>query len=351
MTRIGKLRNLLRESDLSGIFVKGLPSIRYFTGFSGDDSLLFVDEERVIIFTDSRYTLQAKNQAAECMITECHDGLWQEAAKLRFSSKRIGFDGDHFTYREFQCLISQLGEIESQSVDLVGLRSIKDSDELLLLRKAVAISDIAFEAVLPKLHAGMSEIEAAAMLEYEMRHHGSEKTAFPTIVASGKRSALPHGIATSKIIEQGDFVTFDFGAVYQGYHSDITRTIAMGKASAWQREIYDIVYEAQRLGVANAKAGISGVALDSIVREYIKSKGYGDYFGHGLGHGVGLEIHELPVASKRGIATLETNMVVTIEPGIYIPGKGGVRIEDTIVIASEGCDILTGVNKQLLEIN
>lgn len=351
MTRIGKLRTLLRESDLSGIFVKGLPSIRYFTGFTGDDSLLFVDEERVIIFTDSRYTLQAKNQAAECMITECNDGLWKEAAKLRFSSKRIGFDGDHFTYREFQCLMSQLGEIESQSVDLVGLRSIKDKDELLLLRKAVAISDIAFEAVLPKLHAGMTEIEAAAMLEYEMRHHGSEKTAFPTIVASGKRSALPHGIATSKIIEQCDFVTFDFGAVYQGYHSDITRTIVMGKASAWQREIYDIVYEAQCLGVANAKAGISGVELDNIVREYIKGKGYGDYFGHGLGHGVGLEIHELPVASKRGTATLETNMVVTIEPGIYIPGKGGVRIEDTIVIASEGCDILTGVNKQLLEIN
>lgn len=351
MNRMDRLRQFLQDNGLSGIFIKGLSSIRYFTGFTGDDSLVYVDKEQAIIITDSRYTLQAESQASECLVMEHKDGLWEIAGKLNFSEKRIAFDGDCFSYHDFDCLRKQMGAANLSSVSLVGLRSIKDEEEIELIKKAVDISDKAFEFMLNKLHAGMTETEAAALLEFEMRRLGSEGVSFPTIVASGIRSALPHGIATSKFIENGDFVTFDFGAIYAGYHSDITRTVVIAKSSSWQHEIYELVREAQLLGIKNARAGITGAELDAIVRSFITSHGYGQYFGHGLGHGVGLDIHELPVASKRGKEKLETNMLVTVEPGIYIPGKGGVRIEDVIVIAPDGCNILTNASKQLFEIN
>lgn len=351
MKRIDRLRQFLNDKGLSGIFIKGLSSIRYFTGFSGDDSLVFIDNRQAIIITDSRYTLQAASQATECLVMEQKEGLWKIAGKLNISGKHIGFDGECFSYHDYDCLREEMGDADLSSVSLVGLRSIKEEAEIEMIKKAVAISDIAFELMLNNLHAGMRETEAAALLEFEMRRLGSEGVAFPTIVASGIRSALPHGIATSKLIENGDFVTFDFGAIYEGYHSDITRTVVIGKSSSWQRELYGLVKDAQLLGIKSARAGITGAELDSIVRSYITSLGYGQYFGHGLGHGVGLDIHELPVASKRGKEKLETNMVVTVEPGIYIPGKGGVRIEDVIVIAPDGCNILTNASKQLFEIN
>ena len=351
MNRMDRLRQFLQDTGLSGVFIKGLSSIRYFTGFSGDDSLVFVDKEQAIIITDSRYTLQAAAQAPECLVFEHTDGLWESVRKLNFPGGKFGFDGDCFSYNDFQCLSSQLSGSTLSSISLVGLRSIKDEEEIALIKKAVEISDKAFESMLNKLHEGMRETEAAALLEFEMRRLGSEGVSFATIVASGIRSALPHGIATSKIFENGDFVTFDFGAIYAGYHSDITRTIVIGKSSSWQQELYELVREAQLLGIKNARAGITGAELDAIVRSFITSHGYGQYFGHGLGHGVGLDIHELPVASKRGKEKLETNMVVTVEPGIYIPGKGGVRIEDVIVIAPDGCNILTNASKQLFEIN
>ena len=351
MNRMDRLRHYLQERGLSGIFIKGLSSIRYFTGFSGDDSLIFIDNKQAIVITDSRYTLQAAAQSPECLVLEHTDGLWEAVRKLNFSGEKFGFDGDCFSYHDFQCLSSQLSSSTLSSISLVGLRSIKEDEEITLIKKAVEISDKAFEFMLNNLHEGMREIEAAALLEYEMRRLGSEGVSFPTIVASGVRSALPHGIASSKVIERGDFVTFDFGAIYSGYHSDITRTVVIGSASPWQHAIYELVSEAQMLGIKNARAGITGTELDAIVRSYITNHGYGQYFGHGLGHGVGLDIHELPVASRRGKEKLETNMVVTVEPGIYIPGKGGVRIEDVIVIAPDGCNILTNASKRLFEIN
>ncbi|MGE4589601.1 MAG: M24 family metallopeptidase [Acidaminococcaceae bacterium] len=351
MNRLDRLRHFLQERCLSGIFIKGLSSIRYFTGFSGDDSLLFIDNRQAVIVTDSRYTLQAVSQAPDCFVLEHTDGLWEAIKKINFSGRLFGFDGDSFSYQDYQLLSSQLGDSILSSFSLVSLRSIKDEMEIELIKKAVAISDKAFEFMLDNLHEGMREIEAAALLEYEMRRLGSEGVSFPTIVASGTRSALPHGIASSKVIEKGDFVTFDFGATYCGYHSDITRTLVVGKASSWQQKIYELVCEAQMLGIKNAKAGMTGAELDALVRSYITSRGYGQYFGHGLGHGVGLDIHELPVASRRGKEKLAANMVVTVEPGIYIPGKGGVRIEDVIVITPDGCNVLTNASKILFEIN
>ena len=184
-----------------------------------------------------------------------------------------------------------------------------------------------------------------------MRSLGAEKLAFETIVASGERSALPHGIASDKEVEIGDFITFDFGAVYDGYHSDMTRTVVLGMANSWHKEIYTIVEEAQWRGLKNAKPGITGAELDAVVRDYITSRGYGENYVHGLGHGIGLEIHEMPNINKRGQnVVLQPGMTFTVEPGIYIPGKGGVRIEDTVVLTDEGAKVLTGVKKQLMEI-
>lgn len=183
-----------------------------------------------------------------------------------------------------------------------------------------------------------------------MRSLGSEGVSFDTIVASGHRSALPHGAPTDKKIEVGDFVTFDFGALYNGYHSDTTRTVVMGMANSWHREIYTVVQEAQYRGIKAARPGITGKELDGMIREYIESRGYGKYFTHGLGHGVGLEIHELPNINSRGDIVLQEGMVFTVEPGVYIQGKGGVRIEDTVVLTKDGARSLTGLKKTLTEI-
>ncbi|MEG2515832.1 MAG: aminopeptidase P family protein [Acidaminococcaceae bacterium] len=352
MTRIDRLRTLLHHKSLEGCFIKGLASIRYLTGFSGEDSLLFIDHKHCQLITDARYTVQATTETAstDCQIIEQQDGLWKAASELELPKQQLGFDGGYFTYDEFAQLSAVVTNRQWQSLSLAQLRRVKDKKELQSLTRAVNISDRAFEALLPELISGMTELEAAAKLEYKMRLFGSEGVAFPTIVASGERSALPHGTATQKPLTNGDFVTFDFGAVYEGYHSDITRTVVMGKAANWQHDIYRTVLAAQLLGCRSARAGLTGKQLDTIVRDYISQAGYGQYFGHGLGHGVGLEIHEEPVVSKRGESELEAQSVITIEPGIYIPGKGGVRIEDTVVLTNTGCQILTGVSKQLLEI-
>ena len=237
-----------------------------------------------------------------------------------------------------------------QSIDFSDIRMIKDKKELDLLLKAASIADEAFIHLLEDIKPGCTERSLAGRLEYYMRALGSEKTSFDTIVASGVRSALPHGMASDKVIEVGDFITFDFGAVYKGYHSDMTRTLVVGLANSWQQEIYTIVEEAQRKGLKAAEAGMTGRELDAIVRDSITACGYGDYYVHGTGHGVGLEIHEMPMINKRGATVLQTGMIFTIEPGIYIPGKGGVRIEDTVVLTEDGARALNGVKKQLIEI-
>jgi len=227
---------------------------------------------------------------------------------------------------------------------------VKDERELECLWQAHKIADAAFEQLLKELKAGMTEKELAARLEYYMRSLGSDGVSFDTIVASGHRSALPHGAPTDKVVEVGDFVTFDFGALYNGYHSDTTRTVVMGMANSWHREIYTVVQEAQYRGLKAAKPGITGKELDAEIREYLESRGYGKYFNHGLGHGVGLEIHELPNINSRGDIVLQEGMVFTIEPGVYIQGRGGVRIEDTVVLTKEGTHSLTALKKTLTEI-
>jgi Xaa-Pro aminopeptidase len=267
-------------------------------------------------------------------------------------SGTVALDGDYFSYSEQCALAAALPNVTWENVDLVALRQVKNALELEYITTAVAISDEAFTQLIPYIRVGISEVELAAQLEFNMRKLGSEGAAFSTIVASGARSALPHGIATGKLVAKGDLVTFDFGAIYKGYCSDITRTLVLGEAADWQKEIYSIVLNANLLGESTVKSGITGFEVDAKVRSFIADNGYGAYFGHGLGHGVGLDIHEQPVLSRSGRKTmLSANAVVTIEPGIYIPGKGGVRIEDTVVVTQDGCHILTATPKQLLEIS
>ena len=349
MKALERLRAFLEQEKVDGIFIKGDSSIRYFTGFTGGESLLYVDARRAVIITDSRYTLQVRQQAPECELVEHLHGFWPEAAKLP-QSDNLALDGDYFSYTEQCALAAVLPHAAWKNVNLVGLRAVKTPEEMQLIRRAVAISDEAFLQLLPHIRAGRKESELAAELEYNMRKLGSTKPSFETICASGKRSALPHGVASDKVVEEGDFITFDFGATYGGYCSDITRTVVVGKAAPWQKEIYDIVLQANLLGEKTLKAGLTGIQVDGAVRDFIGSKGYGPNFGHGLGHGVGLDIHEKPVLTRANGQPLPAGAVVTIEPGIYLPDKGGVRIEDTVLVTETGCERLTSVPKELKEL-
>jgi len=352
--RLRKLRQYLQSEALDAVIISKEENLHYFSGFTGDSTMLFVSQEQAELITDFRYVEQAKQQANEFVIVEQKQGLLKVAAERIQKSglKKVGFEGAALTYNDFAALYKLLPGIEfNKPVKLDDLRAIKDRAELEFLRRAVAISDEAYAHVLKFIRPGVREIDVAAEMENCMRRLGSEKPAFTTIVASGLRGSLPHGFATEKLIVAGEFVTMDFGAVYKGYHSDITRTICVGTADEKQRKIYDVVLQAQLLGVKQVQVGRSGKGIDEDVRRYIMEAGYGQYFGHGLGHSVGLEIHEEPRLSPSSTCeNLVENMLVTVEPGIYIPDWGGVRIEDTVWVTAEGGRPLTQSNKQLIEI-
>jgi Xaa-Pro aminopeptidase len=227
---------------------------------------------------------------------------------------------------------------------------VKDAGELAVIREAVALADQTFTHILPHLKPGVAERDIAIEIEYFMKRAGAEGEAFGTIVASGARSAMPHGRASTKLLEAGDFVTMDFGARWNGYHSDLTRTVVLGKASDRQREIYAIVREAQETGLRAIRAGVTGKDADAAARKVIEDRGYGDHFGHGLGHGLGRSVHDGGSLSPRSDTTLAAGMVMTVEPGVYIEGWGGVRIEDDVVVTETGCEVLTRSTKELLEL-
>ncbi|RGQ84613.1 aminopeptidase P family protein [Megamonas rupellensis] len=353
--RIEKLRKVLQANYCDAMLISKEENLHYFSGFTGDDTFLVITLDNCFLITDSRYTKQASEQTSFTII-EQKTGLLSKTVELikKLNINSLAFEGNALIFNQYNYLAKNLIDIEvdfSTSLDLTELRIIKDENEIELIKKAINISDEAYSHILKFVKAGMSEQEVATELEYFMRKLGSERPAFTTIVASGVRGALPHGVATDKLINNGEFVTIDFGAVYKGYHSDITRTFCVGKASDRQKEIYDIVLQAQLLGLKEIAPNKSGREVDFPVREYIKNAGYGDFFGHGLGHGVGLEIHELPRLSPLSSTDkLKENMIVTNEPGIYVPDFGGVRIEDTVLVTANGCQALTQSDKRLVEI-
>lgn len=353
-SRLAGIRALMEEKGLDAVVINKLVNLHYFSGFTGDDTLLVITKKTAQLVTDFRYMEQAANQAQLFEIVEQKHGLLKKAAEcIRAQGcKKVGFEGNALLYDDFAELGRLLPGIDfCTALTLDTLRQIKDEEELSCIRRAVEISDQAFDDVLKFLRAGISEIDVAAHMESFMRAHGSERPAFTTIIASGVRGSLPHGVATEKLIVDGEFVTMDYGAVYKGYHSDITRTVCVGHADEKQRKLYDTVLKSQLLGVEKVQLGASGKDVDRAVRDYLTKEGYGPYFGHGLGHSLGLEIHEEPRLSPSSTCEhLQKNMLITVEPGVYLPGWGGLRIEDTVLVTEQGGVPLTASSKQFIEI-
>jgi len=351
--RVRKLRRFMSDHGLSGMLITKPENRRYFSGFSGSAGMLLISDKASKLLTDFRYVEQATVESEQFEIVRYATSAYEKLAEItnKLDVATIGFESDFVTYDMHSTLAEYMPNINLRPVQIDALRMVKDVNEVASIRKAVEIADQAFSHILTYIKPGISELAVARQLEYHMGRIGAEKPAFDTIVASGKRGALPHGKASQKIMELGDFVTMDFGAVYQGYHSDITRTICIGTATAKQREIYEIVLAAQLAGVQAVYPGKTGKTIDAVARKIIANAGYGEYFGHGLGHSVGLAIHEEPRLSPANTQTvLMENMVVTVEPGIYLPEWGGIRIEDTVLVSADGCKILTASSKHLIEL-
>ena len=354
MTRIESVRQILQSEGLDALLFFALPNIRYLCGFTGSDGVLFITTEESIFLTDSRYQTQALQQV-EAQHCVCYQnkfsGIVDELSKR--SVRRVGFDAESVTVAAFNELEKTApGDIEwiALTEQLRPLRACKSEPELNALQAAADLNCKAFEQILPLLQPGTSERRIALELEFVLKRLGGEANAFDFIVASGQRGALPHGIASDKVLQAGELVTIDFGTRVDGYYSDETVTLALGKVDGNLRQIFEIVLKAHDLALEAVQPGMRIPELDAVARDYITTQGYGDYFGHGLGHGVGLEIHEYPAVSYRTDAILQEGMVITIEPGIYLPGVGGVRIEDTVVVTAEGYRALTSIPKQFRQL-
>lgn len=352
--RIINLQNLLKEKDLPALLVTNPYNSRYISNFTGTAGICLVLQDNAYLLTDFRYVQQAHDEVENLEIIEHERPVEKTILSLlkKHNVSTLGFEKTNVTYKHFEQLEQNLEDIELIGTEelIESLRLIKSGDELKILQDAARIADDAFIHIQDFMKPGVREVDVALELEYFMRKAGATSSSFDIIVASGERSALPHGVASEKKIALGELVTLDFGAYYKGYCSDITRTVSIGKVSDKLREIYDVVLEAQRLGVAGTKAGMLASQADALTRDYIKDCGYGAYFGHSTGHGLGMEVHEGPGLSPNSQEVLQTGMVVTIEPGIYVPGVGGCRIEDDVVITEEGNIRLTQASKQFIEL-
>jgi Xaa-Pro aminopeptidase len=353
--RIERLRQVMQQQDLPAMLITNAYNRQYMTGFVGSAGYVVITQDRALFLVDFRYVTQASEQAAGYEIIEHEPKLAATILELlnQMGIKRLGFEQSDVSYGAFLSYQKNLDGIELVPTDQVveKLRMIKDAGELQIMQEAADLADATFTHILTKLKPGVSENEIALEIEMYIRSNGGTSTSFDTIVASGERSALPHGRAGERILQANEFVKMDFGAYYKGYCSDITRTVVLGKPSVKHKEIYDIVLEAQLNCLNNLKPGMTGSEGDALARDVISQYGYGDHFGHGTGHSLGLEIHESPRLSKLDTSILKTGMVVTVEPGIYLPGFGGVRIEDDVVLTDTGIKILTHSTKDFLTID
>lgn len=351
--RIDRLRMIIKEKGLDAVLLFKPENRRYVSGFTGSTGYALITRNDAKFITDFRYLQQAALQCIEFDVVEINNQKSITDVLNQLSLKKIGVEEDFMTYGQYRDYSIKLNETELVPLDgvITDLRSIKSNDEIEHLEKAALIADEAFIHILEFIKPGMSELEVALELEYFMKKKGASSLSFESIVASGKRSSLPHGVASDKIIEIGDIITLDFGCVYNGYCSDMTRTFVLGKANEKQKKIYDVVLEAQLKSMEAVKPGITGEELDTIARNIIIEHGYGEYFGHGLGHGVGLEVHELPRINSLSKTKMVPGMIITIEPGVYIPDFGGVRIEDLVLVTENGYKVLSYSTKGLIELN
>jgi Xaa-Pro aminopeptidase len=358
------LRERLRTQDLDAMLVTDLLNIRYLTGFTGSNAALVVHaadrpgaESRTVFCTDGRYLTQAEAQVPDLVRVIDRASALALAARIGAEAtehRRVGFESQHVTVDGRDALADAAGKAELvRAPGLVEqLRLIKDENEIEALRMACAAADRALADLIEHggLRPGRTELEVARELETRMLDHGAAGPSFETIVAAGPNSAVPHHRPTDAVLAVGDFVKMDFGALVDGYHSDMTRTVVLGKPAAWQREIYELVRASQAAGRGALEVDADVKAVDTAARKVIEDAGYGEQFLHGLGHGVGLEIHEAPTLSQRGNGRISAGMAVTVEPGVYLAGQGGVRIEDTLVVRPSTPELLTLTTKELVEV-
>jgi Xaa-Pro aminopeptidase len=347
--RLKRLRQVLADKELDAILVSQEHNRRYLSGFTGSAGTLLITAERAILATDFRYFEQMEREAPDFELAKIETRFSELLPSLvaDLGVHRLGFESQSVTVEELRSWAEAAEEVEwvplKDTVETI--RMVKDEAEIDALRRSAILTDAAFAHLLGTLVPGMTERQAAWEIEAYMRTHGASKVAFDLIVAAGPNGALPHAQPGDSVIEPGAPVVIDIGCVIDGYCSDMTRTICVGQPSAKYLEVWDIVLKAQEAAEANIQGGTTGVEADAFAREIIAEAGYGGYFGHGLGHGVGLAVHEGPRASKLSEDTYAAGMTLTVEPGIYLPGEFGVRIEDLVIIRDGGVEILTGTPK------
>lgn len=350
--RIDKLRLVMQEKGLKALLITNATNRLYMTGFTGSAGYVLITDTKAYLLTDFRYMTQAPQQAPAYEVVE-HAPKAMDTVKQLLDQrglKKVGFEQNDLTYGTYLATAQALSGIELIPTDglVEQLRIIKDASELAVMQEAADLADRTFTHILNFLKPGAKELDIALEIEMFVRKNGAASTSFETIVASGERSALPHGKASDRILQSNEFVKMDYGAYYKNYCSDITRTVVLGKPTDKHKEIYNIVLEAQLEALDKIRPGMMGKEADALCRDVITRYGYGDYFGHGTGHGLGLEIHEEPRLSRLGHTVLTPGMTVTVEPGIYLPGFGGVRIEDDIVITDTGIKIITQSSKDFI---
>lgn len=351
--RIDKIRRKLVEKELESIIVKSLPNIYYLSGLTSADATLFITMDKIYLLTDFRYLEQAAREAENYEILRVDNNLVEILEELSKGLRTIGIEEDTISwkdYRRMQKAFSGRNLLDASDI-LKEIRQVKEQAEIEIIRQAIKITDLAFDQILGRIAPGVTEEEIGLELEFSLRKMGASGKSFDFIVASGERSAMPHGEASAKKIKFGEQLTLDFGAKYKWYCSDLTRTVFVGEPEAKHRKIYDIVLEAQQAALEVIKPGLSGKEVDALAREVISKAGYGEYFGHGLGHSLGLEIHETPLFNPKETKILEPGMIMTVEPGIYIPDWGGVRIEDVVIVTNYGVEVLTQSPKQFIIID
>lgn len=369
-SRQKKIAADVAELGVGSLLVTHLPNVRYLCGFTGSSAGLVIGSGKPVLFTDGRYTTQAREEAANCRVViakaplmeavgkwfgDSHPGASSASRRARpgFATRTLGIEAERMTVatrNALQRLLPQGVKLRETAGVVERARLVKDAGEVEAIRRAVVLGASLLETAMKTIRPGVRETEVAAEIEYAARQAGAEGMSFETIVASGVRSALPHGRATQQAIPERGFVVLDFGVILAGYCSDMTRTVHVGRAPEESRRLYRSVLEAQEAASETVRAGISAGEVDRAARVRLQKAGWGKFFTHSTGHGVGLEIHESPRLARGQSELLQAGMVVTVEPGAYLPGRGGVRIEDMIVVTETGRDVLTPASKELIEL-
>ncbi|MCG8341924.1 MAG: aminopeptidase P family protein [Chlorobiales bacterium] len=351
--RLEPLLKKMSRMDIDTFMVSDLHVIRWLTGFSGSNARVLLSPEKNLLFTDFRYGEQVKQEVDSMESVIMQNGFSESFVEGGYlQGKRLGIQAEQVTVHDAGKLEEKLEGVEIVPVNgfFDEFRAIKNDQEITWMKKAAAISEQVLEEILPLISPEVTEAEIAAEISYRQKRLGAERDSFDPVVASGARSALPHARPGTEQFRPGTLIVIDMGCVYKGYASDQTRTFAFGRVPEEARKIYEITRDAQQLGIDWARPGVSAKDLDSLVRDYIGKHGYAEYFGHGLGHGVGIEVHEKPRLGKTSEDHLLLHSVFTIEPGIYLPGKFGVRIEDTVVMGDHGVEPFQRFTKELIEL-